>query len=216
MPHALNPEIYFPAPDDARRVDLGFIGALHPLFIGDAERTHLVREVCLRCRDWGLDCDFREHNVPRAEWADFLRGSKGSIGAESGTHYLDRRGVIIGAAKEFVGRHPSATIEDLRDHVFANPPVDYVSGKCISSRHFEAIGTRTCQILIEGKYNDLLHPGDHYISVKRDLSDLDDAIARFKDAGVRNEIAHRAHEYALDQHTYAHRVQSLLATLGAV
>jgi Glycosyl transferases group 1 len=215
MPHALNPDVYHPASHDERRVDLGFIGAFHPLFIGDIERTRLVREVELRCRDWRLACDIREHNVPRPEWADFLRRSKGSIGGESGTYYLDRRGTLIGAAKEFVSEHPTATIEDLSDHVFANPRVEYVSGKCISSRHFEAIGTKTCQILLEGKYNGLLQAGDHYITVKKDLSDLDDAITAFKDVGFRAEIVDRAYEYVLDRHTYAHRVDSLLTALGA-
>jgi hypothetical protein len=214
-PHALNPHVYHPGPRHERSVDLGFIGAIHPLFIGDIERTRLVQEVRLRCREWGLECDIRERNVPRAEWADFLRGSKGTVGGESGTHYLDRRGALIRAAKEFVSQHPMATIDDVHEHVFANPRVEFVSGKCISSRHFEAIGTKTCQILLEGKYNGLLRAGDHYISVKKDLSNLDEAVAAFRDASSRAEIANRAYEYVLGEHTYAHRVESLLAALGA-
>jgi Glycosyl transferases group 1 len=215
MPHALNPEMYSPGDRDGRRIDLGFIGALHPLFIGDVERTALVRQVRSRCGAWGLECDIRERNVPRAEWATFLRESNGSIGAESGTYYLDRRGELIRSAKDFVAQHPAATIEDLQTHVFANATVEYVSGKCVSSRHFEAIGAKTCQILVEGSYNDLLKPGVHYVSVKKDLSDLDDAIAAFKDETLRRDIVERAYEYVRDQHTYAHRVQSLVTALGA-
>ena len=39
--------------------------------------------------------------------------------------------------------------------------------KCISSRNFDAIGTKTPQILLEGRYNDILKPHVHYKSVIR-------------------------------------------------
>ncbi len=85
-----------------------------------------------------------------------------------------------------------------------------VSGKAISSRHFEPMGTKTCQFLLEGDYNGILRPEEHYVAVRRDLSDVDEAARRFRDDGDRQEIADRAYEYALSEHTYAHRVESIL------
>ncbi len=92
---------------------------------------------------------------------------------------------------------------------------DAPSGKAISSRHFDAIGTETAQILFAGRYNDLLVPDVHYLSLERDFSNLDDVMERFRDAAARREMTRRTREWALDEHTYAHRVRALLESLGA-
>ncbi|MHB8693434.1 MAG: glycosyltransferase family protein [Solirubrobacteraceae bacterium] len=214
MPHALNPLLYS-ADGRERSRDVGFVGAVYPPFIGDVERTLLIEEVEVRARERGLRCEFRTVNVPRAEWAAFLKESEGTVGCESGSYYLDREGLLIRQAKEFLTEHPAAPFEELYERFFERPSIEYVSGKCISSRHFEAAGTRTCQILLAGEYNGILEAGEHYISVERDLSNLDDAIALFEDPALRREVADRAHEHVLSSHTYARRVDALVSVLGA-
>jgi hypothetical protein len=191
-------------------VDIGFIGARYPLFIGDVERRELFRGVEERAKSLGLDIDTREQNVPRTGWAAFLATSRGTLGAEAGSYFLDRRGEIIANAKEYLRRNPSATFDDVRERCFTQISVPYVSGKAISSRHFEAAGTRTCQILLEGDYNGILQADEHYIAVKKDCSNLDEALERFSDEAYRMETAERAYDHVLSEHTYAHRVRSLL------
>jgi spore maturation protein CgeB len=88
-----------------------------------------------------------------------------------------------------------------------------LNGKAISSRHFEPIGTRTCQLLVEGSYNGILEGDRHYISVKRDLSNVEDAIRRFKDAEYRAAITAAAHDHVMSHHTYSHRVAELVGTV---
>jgi spore maturation protein CgeB len=209
LPHALNPSIYAPDPACPRDVDVGFIGALYPHFIGDTERTGIIR---LFEREggpaFGLSVDIRLGNVARAQWAAFLRRCRGIVGAESGSYYLDRHGDRFDAAKAYVRRHPDAPFEEVFRRFFAAWPWT-VSGKAISSRHFEPIGTKTCQILVEGRYNDILQPGEHYIPVRRDLADVADAVAMFRDETLRTRIAERAHEYVSSDHTYAKRVEQL-------
>jgi hypothetical protein len=95
------------------------------------------------------------------------------------------------------------------------PPAGSVTGKCISSRHFDAIGTETCQILFPGRYNDLLEPGVHYLCLERDFSNLDDVLGRYRDEADRLRLVREARSWALDGQTYAHRVRSLLAAVGA-
>lgn len=89
-----------------------------------------------------------------------------------------------------------------------------VSGKCVSSRHFDAIGTETCQILLPGRYNDLLVADRHYLALEPDFSNIDDVLERFRDDSHRIAIAHDAREWALEHHTHAHRVRSLLLAVG--
>jgi hypothetical protein len=84
-----------------------------------------------------------------------------------------------------------------------------VHSKAISSRHFEAAGTKTCQIMLEGKYNDILKPDEHFISLKHDLSNIDDVMKRFGDAAYRKVMVDRTYEYIMDQHTYRHRMNAI-------
>ena len=87
---------------------------------------------------------------------------------------------------------------------------EFRAAKAISSRHFEPIGTRTCQILVEGDYNGILKADEHYIAVKKDLSDIDDAIEQFKDDRCRTRIVQQAYDFVINNHTYDHRVAGLL------
>lgn len=82
-------------------------------------------------------------------------------------------------------------------------------GKCISSRHFDAAGTGTCQILVEGRYNDILKADEHFIPLKPDFSDVQDAVSKFKDVSYRDDMIRRTREYMLEEHTYKHRVTEI-------
>lgn len=215
MPHALNPVVYHPPRDGHRSLDIAFAGAFYSPAIGDIERTTLIERVEAESSGFGLSCEVKRATMPRKQWADFLRSARGTVGAESGTYYLDRRALIIGQARDYLASHPGANFDQLSAACFAHPDVEHVSGKCISSRHFEAIGTGTCQILIEGHYNGILEPEVHYIAVRKDLSDLGDAITRFTDDRYRESIVDRAREHALAEHTYGRRVEALVRALGA-
>jgi hypothetical protein len=213
MPHALNPQLYCPDSQVERPLDIGFIGDTYPNFVGDTERDRLLYYFQEHCAELRLACDIRAYpgsRVPRTEWARFLTTCKGIIGGESGSYYLDREGQIIGQAKAYLQKHPDATFEEIFERFFQSPSVEYRSGKAISSRHFEPIGTKTCQILLEGHYNGILKPDQHYISVAKDLSNIDDAIQRFKDAEYRVAMAERTYAYAMSEHTYQHRVDALI------
>jgi hypothetical protein len=210
MPHALNTNIYYPESRFRRPLDIGFIGSIYPYFLGDIERTILIRFFEMRAAEYGLKCEVHIGNIPQHEWGQFLNTCKGIIGAESGSYYLDRRGQIIAQAKAYLQTHLEATFDEVFNRFFQSSQVEYVSGKCISSRHFEPIGTKTCQILLEGDYNGILKADEHYICVKKNLSNVDDAVRQFKDESYRNEMVKRTYEYVMDQHTYRHRIKALL------
>jgi len=215
MPHALNPKVYRPASRPERALDIGFIGDVYWPFVGDRERTDLIEAFEREGERWGLRCHIRRQRIPRTEWAAFLNTSKGTIGAESGTYYLNDRGRLLAAAREYnLHQHPEASFEEIFEKFYRGHPRE-VSGKSISSRHFEPIGTKTCQLLLEGEYNGVLTPDEHYISVRKDRSNIEDAVRRFKDPEYRQTIVERAYEHVMANHTYAHRVRSVLAAVGA-
>ncbi len=92
----------------------------------------------------------------------------------------------------------------------ARPPA---YGKCVSSRHFDAIGTQTLQIMFPGRYNDILRAGEHYLALKPDFSNQKEVFAILQDTPARERIVARAHDFVMSAHTYDHRLQVLAAVL---
>ena len=93
----------------------------------------------------------------------------------------------------------------------------------ISPRHLECCATRTCQILTEGDYNGILQPGVHYLSLKKDFSNLDDVLNEVVLDRKRAQLVKRAFEdvVASGHYTYKKFVdtimeQSLAASLPKV
>ncbi|MBL4844271.1 MAG: glycosyltransferase family 1 protein [Planctomycetes bacterium] len=140
--------------------------------------------------------------------------------------WLQRRAATVcrGITAQLVARghrgpdpvYERADAEEIRSRFFPEPdPLTQANGKCISSRHFDALGTRTCQILLRGRYNDLLKPDVHYLALEPDFSNLDEVLARFQDPQERERIADQGLAHALESHTHAHRVKRVLDLLSA-
>jgi hypothetical protein len=211
-PPALNPDMYRPG-SGPRPIDIGFRGDTYRLSLGDVERSNLIRTFKDQGPQWGLVTDIECVRYHRSKWTAFLNRAKGIVGAESGTYYLEKDDRTQLAVEAYLRQSPDATFDDVYARFFKdyrNP----VSGKAISSRHFEPIGTKTCQLLLEGQYNGILKAGEHYISLKKDLSNVTDVLARFKDDSYRVALVDRTYDYVRSNHTYDHRVQSILGSVA--
>jgi len=212
-PHALNENVYYPS-KRSKEYDIVFSGAKYGVFIGDQERNNLIETIANLTLKFKNKINIgRNTNLPRNLWVELLQSAKATVGAEAGTYYLDRNGSLLEQSKEFVKQNPDTSLDVLLEKIFDNTSVDYVSGKAISSRHFEPVGTKTCQILLEGEFNGVLIEGEHYISVKKNFSNLREAIDFYLDIDLRNEIVEKTYSYILENHTYKHRVKSIINNL---
>jgi hypothetical protein len=212
-PAALNPRIYKPE-TGVRPIDIGFRGDIYvsAYALGDTERTSILEYFDRQAERWGLTKDIAFVRHPREQWNGFLNRCKGIVGAESGTYFLERDDHTRQAVIAHLKMRPMAEFEEIYERFFKtyqNP----VSGKAISSRHFEPIGTQTCQLLLEGYFNGILKADEHYIGVKKDFSNVDEAIRKFTDESYRHAMVQRTYEYILERHTYRHRVEELAKTM---
>ena len=159
----------------------------------EAIRAYTAR----RFKSWGVvianDSSFRQlgHKLPWPLRAALRR--------------IMRRGPI---------RHESAvnetlSFDEISERFFASRPHCPVYSKCISSRHFDAIGTGTVQIMHPGRYNDILTADRHYIALSPDYSNIADVMEHFSDVSGRQAIANEAREYVMAEHTYARRMEAL-------
>lgn len=213
MPHALNPSVYKPVVQrEARKFKIGFIGARYPSWIGDSERNDFI-DYCNSIFPASENfISIGEGNISRGQWADFLNNCQGTIGAEAGSYFLDRNGLILSRAKMACSQYNLKT-ENIFDCKDMLEGIQYTSGKAISSRHFEPMGTKTAQILLEGEYNGILKPDIHYFAVKSDLSNLKEKVAEFNDLSRQNEVANIAFDYVMDCHTYGRRITKFIKTI---
>lgn len=132
-----------------------------------------------------------------------------------GLRALLRRALSAGPLRHEVTVNEQLSHADVHTRFFADLPRPLVYGKCISSRHFDAIGTKTCQIMLPGRYNDLLVADRDYIALAADFANLDDALARFRDAGYRQAMVDGVYERVLAEHTYRHRIDRVADAVSA-
>lgn len=92
---------------------------------------------------------------------------------------------------------------------FENTPKCPYHSKAISSRHFDAIGTKTVQIMSEGYYNGILEKDKNYISIKRDLSNIDEVLEIFKDHDFCQKMVNETYDFVIENHTFEHRLKKL-------
>jgi hypothetical protein len=138
------------------------------------------------------------------DWYRFLLRCKYFIGVEGGASILDKYGYFRRAADLYLETHPGAEYAEIEVACF--PGQDGTLGlKAISPRHLEACATRTCQILIEGNYNEILQPGKHYIELKQDFSNLDQVLETLKDENLRWKIVEQAYQDIVQSGLYTYR-----------
>lgn len=138
------------------------------------------------------------------DWYRFLLRSKYTIGVEGGSSILDADGTIRKKVNAFLAKYPNATFDETEKACF-----DGIDGNlnlfALSPRHLEACVTKTCQILVEGGYNGVLKPGIHYLSLKKDFSNIDDILSKLNDEALREKITTQAYEDIVQSNAYTYR-----------
>jgi hypothetical protein len=148
------------------------------------------------------------------QWYKFLASGRATVGCESGSSALDRRGEIQAAVRRLLADRPDLSFEQ----VSARLPAGWDGYRffAIGPRHLEAVITRTCQVLVQGEYDGLLKAGVHYVPVRPDLADLPEALAAIRDAAAADRMTQRAFEdvYLAGKLTYATVAGQLDAEMG--
>jgi hypothetical protein len=88
--------------------------------------------------------------------------------------------------------------------------------KTISSRHFDAIGTKTCQIMFPGEFSGILKPDIHYIALNKDFSNIDEVIEKFFNDDYRLNMINNAYEFCIENHLYSHRINYILNQIDKI
>lgn len=146
------------------------------------------------------------------KWYDFLLRCKYMPGIEGGSSIIDWDGSLYRNVNAFLKDHPGASFDDVEKACIPPGKDGEINVVALSPRHLEACASRTCQILVEGEYNNVLIPGKHYISLKKDFSNLDEVFAIIKEDKLRNHIVEAAYTDIIEsgKFSYLHFVQFVI------
>lgn len=138
------------------------------------------------------------------DWFKFLCDSRATVGVEGGASILDHDGSLKKRVDAYVADNPDAMFEETREACFPDRDHSF-SLACLSPRHLEAVATNTCQILIEGRFNDILKPNEHYIPIKPDFSNLEETLDQLQDDKLVGDMIERAYEHIVAPNRYTYR-----------
>jgi hypothetical protein len=72
----------------------------------------------------------------------------------------------------------------------------------ISPRVFEAAALGTPMVMFPGRYSDIVSPGEHYIELKKDFSNVDAVLEQLQDIGSLEAVAGRAYDHLIASGNY--------------
>jgi hypothetical protein len=184
-------------PAAKRPYDLVYRARNLPFWLGThGQLKHRIGEAAAaKAAEHGLTNDIStrpQGTILGDAWLGFLGSGRATVGAESGSSTLDRRGELAAKTAELLAADPGLTFEEFAAHMPAG--WDDYRFFALSPRHLEAVVTKTAQILVEGHYSGVLEAERHYIPVRRDLSNLDEALEQASDPERLHGLVERAYE----------------------
>ena len=144
-----------------------------------------------------------------AGYAKFLLSCKGQIGTESGYDYFSLTDSKRIQVNKFVGNHPNYSFDEIYKKFFSTYPLG-VSMRIISGRQVEAAACKTIQLLFEGCYSGFLLPDIHYIPLKKDFSNIDEALEKFEDESFCLKLTSNAYDLVSQRFTYERLIKDMI------
>jgi hypothetical protein len=180
-----------------RPVDVGYRARRLPAWLGElGQEKWLIGQRFLEDGErHGLRCDIswrEEDRLYGDAWVRFLMNCRAVLGAESGASVCDFTGDIQQRVEAHVRQAPNASFAELRRLYFAAQD-GRIRMNPISPRCFEAAAARTLMVLYPGEYAGILRPGEHYVVLNKDHSNIDDVVSVIRNPKAAQQIIDRAY-----------------------
>jgi hypothetical protein len=199
IPEVLGRRAASPAPLRERPIHIGYRGRVLPAYYGRLgfekfEIGRRMREICV-ARGIPHDIEWTEDKRLYGDvWYEFIGSCRTNLGSESGSNVFDFDGQIRATYERLsAARGGPVPFEEFRvqtDPIEANFDIAQVS-----PRIFEAAALHTPLILFSGRYLNLLKPGEHYLELKKDFSNVDAVLERLQDLEGLERMAERAYRH---------------------
>ncbi len=196
-------------PVERRPIDVGYRGREVPFWIGrlGQEKVWIAKGMRALAAAYGLRCDIgwtEQDRIYGRAWNQFLTSCRATLGTESGASITDFDGSIEKRVKEYLARHPTADFEEVHREILWKFEWN-VRMNVISPRVFEAVAARTALVLFPGEYSQVIHPGEHYVLLKKDFSNMDEVVESLRDIEKLKAMTERAYRDVVQSNRYSLR-----------
>jgi len=169
-------------------------------------KSEIGRRMRLICLERGIGCDIdvtEERRIHGESWYAFVESCRTMLGSESGSNVFDFDGSIERQHETLKRAKPGLSYQEFQAYV-AEHDKDIGMGQ-ISPRVFEAAALRTPMILLTGRYSGLIQPGEHYIELRKDFSNVEDVLRQVGDIQALGAVADRAYRHLIASRAYSYR-----------
>lgn len=202
-------ESYQPEPNLQRSIDIGYRSRSLPYYLGDLGHEKTV--IAQKFQEFALEYGFRADISVREEdriygdtWVKFLKSSRFVLGSPSGASVIDFTGEIARNCERYLALYPDASYEDVKQRFFAD-----VDGKTVidtvSPRIFESTALGCIMVMHEGYYGGILEQNRHYVSIKKDYSNIQEVVAQMRDEKYCLQIARNAYQDLIASKKYSYK-----------
>ncbi len=134
--------------------------------------------------DISMDINDTKHGQ---DWIKFLCDSEFTLGIEGGSSLYDPEYKYFKKCIKYEKENPNASFNEIMRNCFKGKD-NKITAAVITPRIFEATMAKSCLILREGKFNNILKKNIHYISVKKDFSNVNKIIKSISKYDVKKII----------------------------
>ncbi len=187
-----------------RSIDIGYRACPADWYLGNNEKTEIAEFFVGAADRLGLATDISLDMNRRFDalgYADFLNGCRGQIGTEAGGDYFELTDKTRKRVNAYVNSHCDATWPEVQ-RLFFDSYGSSVPMRIISGRQVEAAACKTVQILFDGRYNNYFLPNIHYIPLRKDFANADEAISKLRDTTYCATLAENAFDVVMTELTY--------------
>ncbi len=196
-------------PPSERHLTIAYRGRPLPVRYGKLgqEKVDVGKLVKHYCESKGITQDIswsEEDRIYGHQWYEFIGSSKAMLGSESGSNVFDWDGLLATKIKEYKVSSPNASDDEIYMKL-VQPLEEEGLMNQVSPRIFEAIVAHTVLVLFEGEYSGVVTPDIHFISLKKDGSNLDEVFKLLLDVEYVDAMTKRTYQDIIDSGRYSYK-----------
>ena len=192
-----------------RKIIIGYRGNDLPFHYGDLGQEKKIiaqkmKEESIK-RNLNIDISFdSEDRIYGNDWIKFVKNSMATLGTESGSNLFDYDGSYKKKFSKYSKLYPKADYKTTKFNVLGDIKEKEIMNQ-ISPRIFEAISFKTALVLFEGKYSNIIKPNVHFISLKKDFSNVDDVFKKLNNKKNVQRMVDSAYRDVIETNKFSYK-----------
>ena len=196
-------------PPSQRPILIGYRARVLPVKYGQLgfDKVNIGKIVKSFCDEHGINNDINwteESRIYGEDWYKFMMSCRAMLGSESGSNVFDWEGSLVKTVSQYKSQFKNVKDDEIYETFIRPIELDGVMNQ-VSPRIFEAIATRTVLVLFEGDYSGVVKAGVHFISVKKDGSNLNEVMELLHDGTYSDAIVERAYQDVIASGKYSYQ-----------